>query len=397
MKRTLITNIGMLATPQGTSARGGRAQGEICILKNAWIFIENDVIAQVGTGTAPAAVGVQIINAGGKLVTPGLVDAHTHLIFGGWRQNELALKLYGAGYRMEEKRPSPLLYENSIRGIGPLYEALVDLGADAAICVHVFPAMMMTELRCGYGLRMPTWFVATDFTCSPGVGELQLDGICIPHPALTPEFLAAGLPAQRIFPTGIPIRRQFCQTPDRDAARRQLELEGCRHVFTLACGSMGAGPLRSTAACIAGLLGPEDRLVAVCGSNQRMHRQMIDDFVDNPRVRVLGFTEQMCAYMQASDLLISKAGGLTTAEAVASRTPLLYLNAVPGCESRNIDFMTSRGYALAVESDEELKPLLSGVISGAIDPTAMLRRREEEFPRNAAAAICDLACGAPTE
>ena len=98
MKRTLITNIGMLATPQGTSARGGRAQGEICILKNAWILIENDVIAQVGTGAAPAAADAQTINAGGKLVTPGLVDAHTHLIFGGWRQNELALKLHGAGY-----------------------------------------------------------------------------------------------------------------------------------------------------------------------------------------------------------------------------------------------------------------------------------------------------------
>ena len=133
-----------------------------------------------------------------------------------------APKIYGAGYRREEKHPSSLFYEQSIRGIGPLYEALVDLGADAAICVHVFPAMMMTGLRCGYGLRMPTWFVATDFTCSPGVGELQLDGICIPHPALTLEFQAAGLPAQRIFPTGIPIRRQFCQTPDRDAARRQL-------------------------------------------------------------------------------------------------------------------------------------------------------------------------------
>ena len=181
--------------------------------------------------------------------------------------------------------------------------------------------------------------------------------------------------------------------PDRAAARQQLSLDNCRHVFTLACGSMGAGPLRSTAACIAGLLGHDDMLVAVCGSNQRMHRQMIDDFVDNPRVRVLGFTDQMCAYMQASDLLISKAGGLTTAEAVASRTPLLYLNAVPGCESRNIGFMTGRGYALAVENDEELTPLLSGVISGAIDPTAMLRRREEQFPQNAAAAICDLACG----
>ena len=183
-------------------------------------------------------------------------------------------KLYGAGYRREEKRPSPLLYENSIRGIGPLYEALMDLGADAAICVHVFPAMMMTELRCSYGLRMPAWFVATDFTCSPGVGELQLDGICIPHPALTPEFEAAGLPRERLYATGIPIRRQFCRMPDRAAARRQLSLDNCRHVFTLACGSMGAGPLRSTAACIAGLLGHDDMLVAVCGSNQRMHRQI---------------------------------------------------------------------------------------------------------------------------
>lgn len=98
MKRTLITNIGMLATPQGTAARGGRAQGEICILKNAWILIENDLIAQVGTGAAPAAAGTQTLNAGGKLVTPGLVDAHTHLIFGGWRQNELALKLHGVPY-----------------------------------------------------------------------------------------------------------------------------------------------------------------------------------------------------------------------------------------------------------------------------------------------------------
>ena len=196
---------------------------------------------------------------------------------------------------MEEKRPSPLLYENSIRGIGPLYEALVDLGADAAICVHVFPAMMMTELRCGYGLRMPTWFVATDFTCSPGVGELQLDGICIPHPALTPEFQAAGLPAQRIFPTGIP--HPAAVLPDSGPGRRPA-----------AAGTGGLPPcvppgLRQYGGRLAppppasrGLLGPEDWLVAVCGSNQRMHRQMIDDFVDNPRVRVLGFTEQMCLY-----------------------------------------------------------------------------------------------------
>ena len=80
----------------------------------------------------------------------------------------------------------------------------------------------------------------------------------------------------------------------------------------------------------------------------------------------------------------------TTAEAVAAGTPLLYLNAVPGCESHNIDFMTRHGCALAVSSDEELQPMLQGILSGAIDPRSMVARRAD-FPTASAAAVCDLA------
>ena len=94
--KTIVTNIGMLATPQGSGPRKGPEQGEIQILRDAWVLMEDGVIAQVGTGPAPAAD--ETIDAGGSLVTPGLVDAHTHLIFGGWRQNELGLKLHGKSY-----------------------------------------------------------------------------------------------------------------------------------------------------------------------------------------------------------------------------------------------------------------------------------------------------------
>ena len=96
MKKVLIQNIGMLATPKGKSAHRGEEQGKIEVLRDAWVLIEDGVIAKVGTGDAPAAA--ETIDAGGNLVTPGLVDAHTHLIFGGWRQNELGLKLHGASY-----------------------------------------------------------------------------------------------------------------------------------------------------------------------------------------------------------------------------------------------------------------------------------------------------------
>ena len=150
MKRTLITNIGMLATPQGTSARGGRAQGEICILKNAWILIENDVIAQVGTGAAPAAVGAQTINAGGKLVTPGLVDAHTHLIFGGWRQNELALKLHGAGYLDILAAGGGIL--STMRATQSASEEQLEAKASAALDEMLRFGTTTAEAKSGYGL-----------------------------------------------------------------------------------------------------------------------------------------------------------------------------------------------------------------------------------------------------
>lgn len=98
MSELLLTNIGMLATPTGSSARSGAEQGQIQILRNAWVLISQGQIAQVGTGTPPSVNGAQVVDAGGKLVTPGLVDAHTHLIFGGWRQNELGMKLHGKSY-----------------------------------------------------------------------------------------------------------------------------------------------------------------------------------------------------------------------------------------------------------------------------------------------------------
>ena len=80
MRTLLLTNIGMLATPEGTSAKKGAEQGQIRFLKDAWVLIQDEHISQVGTGAPPAVSDAQVVEAGGNLVTPGLVDAHTHLI-----------------------------------------------------------------------------------------------------------------------------------------------------------------------------------------------------------------------------------------------------------------------------------------------------------------------------
>lgn len=94
----VITNIGTLMTPEGRAAQGGSAQGQVRVLYDAWVTIEDDTIVGIGTGMPEIPKNARVLDAQGKLVTPGLVDAHTHLIFGGWRQHEMALKLQGVPY-----------------------------------------------------------------------------------------------------------------------------------------------------------------------------------------------------------------------------------------------------------------------------------------------------------
>ena len=98
MKPLLLTNIGTLVTPVGSAAKGGALQGEVQVLKNAWVLICDGIIHSLGEGIHPHAEDADTVDCGGRLVTPGLVDAHTHLIFGGWRQHEMALKLKGVPY-----------------------------------------------------------------------------------------------------------------------------------------------------------------------------------------------------------------------------------------------------------------------------------------------------------
>jgi len=91
--RTLIKNIGCLVTPEGTTAQKGQAQGQVRTREKVWLLMEKGRIAQIGQQAETMPQAEQLVDAKGKLVTPGLVDPHTHLVFGGWREKELAMKL----------------------------------------------------------------------------------------------------------------------------------------------------------------------------------------------------------------------------------------------------------------------------------------------------------------
>ncbi|MBR3293727.1 MAG: imidazolonepropionase [Oscillospiraceae bacterium] len=150
MERLLINNIGLLATPEGQSARCGEQQGKIKLLEKAWLLAEDGRVAAVGSGAAPQ-LDAQVLDAQGKLVTPGLVDAHTHLIFGGWRQHELALKLRGVSYLEILAQGGGIL--STVRATRAATEQ--ELSDKAAAALHEMLCFGVTtaEAKSGYGLN----------------------------------------------------------------------------------------------------------------------------------------------------------------------------------------------------------------------------------------------------
>ena len=158
--RTLIVNIGELATPFGRNAWGGADQRKrVERYHDAWLLIEDGKVLSLGTGD-PGGIkdqpDTEILDAGGALVTPGLVDAHTHLIFGGYRQNELALKLKGVSYLEILARGGGIL--STVAATRRSSEEELFEKARKDLLEMLSHGITTVEIKSGYGLDRETEF-----------------------------------------------------------------------------------------------------------------------------------------------------------------------------------------------------------------------------------------------
>ncbi len=148
--KLLIKNIGLLATPLGAQAQ---AQADVQFLKDAYLLCENGIIVGIGTGEIPQ-VDAECIDAGGCLVTPGLIDAHTHLVFGGWREHELAMKRRGVPYLEILAQGGGIL--STVKHTRAAGEEELEEKARLALREMLSLGVTTCEAKSGYGLDIET-------------------------------------------------------------------------------------------------------------------------------------------------------------------------------------------------------------------------------------------------
>ena len=157
MKKVLVHNIGLLCTPVGSHVHAGAQQAEIQSIPQACVLAEDGVITYCGPASGlpqGAAEGARRIDAGGCLVTPGLIDAHTHLVFGGWRQHEIPLKLAGAGYLDILRSGGGIL--STVKHTRQESEEQLTQKAWAFLDEMLTLGVTSCEIKSGYGLDLET-------------------------------------------------------------------------------------------------------------------------------------------------------------------------------------------------------------------------------------------------
>lgn len=145
----LIRNIGCLATPAGVSP----ANGDVELYKNAAVLIDDGVIAGVyRDGMLPRIRASREIDAQRALVTPALVDCHTHMVFGGWREHELAKKLRGVSYLDILKEGGGIL--DTVSKTRETAEQELFDKAEKLLAEQLRFGVCTTEIKSGYGLSL---------------------------------------------------------------------------------------------------------------------------------------------------------------------------------------------------------------------------------------------------
>ncbi len=230
------------------------------------------------------------------------------------------------------------------------------LKPDAIICTHVFPAQLVTRYKRKGIISAKLYGVVTDFTVHPFWETTDIDYYVTCNSLLNLEMSKKGINEERILPFGIPIEHKFSNTNDKTEARKKLGIKDIDTIFVIA-GSMGYGDMITQLKHLDALEN-KFQIICVCGNNKHLKSQ-IETTKFKKDIYVYGFVKNVDEIMDASDIIVTKPGGLTVSEALAKQLPIVLINPIPGQEDRNQNFLTNNGLAIAVSKNLPIDEVVS--------------------------------------
>ena len=284
-------------------------------------------------------------------------------------------KLWGKFYYRTARIQPDSVFQRFLNGLGrrEFIKYIDSLNPDLIICTYPTIAGILAGLRERQILSVPVVTVVTDYAVHsqwihPGV-DLYIVGCDNVYRGL----VRRGIDPDRIKVTGIPVSPRFEKPLDRGKIAARLGLVPSRLTFLVMGGAYG---VLGGAKWLCKILAEADfplQAIVVCGQDEKLYKSLDSIVAEarNPIVR-FGFVNNVEELMAASDVIITKAGGLTVSEALTRRLPLVIYRPIPGQEEENAVFLQEIGAGRVATTEEELELILNRILT---DPGELDRMR----------------------
>lgn len=171
-----------------------------------------------------------------------------------------------------------------------------------------------------------------------------------------------------------------------------LGLPEDKKIYLIMTGGIGCGDAVSLCDSILRVPDESSLLCVLPGRNEEL-RAAIESGYQGRGVMAVPFTDKVAVYMRAADVLLSKAGGISSSEAAVLGVPLVHTMAIPGVETLNAEFFAAHGMSYFARSTDEAARFADRLIYDTSAAARMLRAQDSCLPKDGAERIAGIICG----
>jgi len=308
---------------------------------------------------------------------------------------------WGKVYSHSQKGPFAKLSSKTFNLMSlKLNSLLEEKNPDLIVSTHPFSNQMCSYLKKKGKTNAQIATILTDYAAHDQwiVGAEYIDYFFVAHMGMKEELILKDIPADKIHAKGIPLSNRFLFHYDKKEILESFGLiYGKKTVLFFAGGEFGLGKSK-TYEILESLVENFDNIqvIAIAGKNIKMKQEfedLVKEFNKESSVKVLEFTDKVPELMSASDLVITKPGGLTTTESLASGLPIIVINPIPGQEEENAEFLEKNKVAIWIKKEDNAKEVISDLFNHPEKMQEMKINARLLAKKNSTKDICDILLG----
>ena len=292
--------------------------------------------------------------------------------------------LFGRLYKQTNKQNlfSDLVPKLSGMFSNLLLPAIEAYHPDVIITTHPFATEMVSDLKEDGSVTAPLICILTDYGVHRAWIADYVDAYVVASDDMVPELMTFGVPKEKIYPFGIPVHDVFFDREDRSMILRDLNFDPELPTLLFMAGSFGVSNIIKLYRDLTET-NVKMQIIVITGRNRKLYEAFEKELASGARLptRLIYFTDEVEKYMHASDLLVTKPGGLTVSEALACNLPLAVFDAIPGQEEDNANFLKTHDMGVRLHKGDDFAEQISSLLMEKQKLQA-LRENCEEFDKS---------------